>query len=275
MPSAVTSQPLIAVGYIEGSTGFITIVHDIELPPAGGYHRKRRQLVQKCRVLYSEERRTVLAPNALECLQREATIYDRVGRHANIIGYCGMHLLSDGEPSIRLEYAEQGTVRGYILSHAQKDASIELRTRWILGAASALTHLHRHNITHCDISCRNFLVAQGILKMADFGAASIDGDEPTGGEEVRYDLPKRGRKWNDRPTIKRDIFALGMAIYEIMLWQMPFADLTDGEIERSYANHIFPDVKALPYGGIVTKCWREEYDCAQDVLAALNSETPT
>jgi len=35
-------------------------------------------------------------------------------------------------------------------------------------------------------------------------------------EEIRYELPLRGRAFGERPYVKRELFALGSAIYEII-----------------------------------------------------------
>jgi hypothetical protein len=73
------------------------------------------------------------------------------------------------------------------------------------------------SVVHCDISCRNIFVFPDLLaKIGDFRASKID-EEPLDVVEIRYELSLRGRKWENRPFIKRELFALGSVIYEIMV----------------------------------------------------------
>lgn len=126
---------------------------------------------------------------------------------------------------------------------------------------------------HCDISCRNlFLFPDWFVKVGDFGNAMIDG-KPSGNvvEEMRYELPLRGRAFRKRPYIKRELFALGSAIYEIMAWEMPFPDLGTDDIEQRFRAEEFPDITDLlaGVGHIIYDCWKEKFDSASDVELAV------
>jgi hypothetical protein len=129
------------------------------------------------------------------------------------------------------------------------------------------------SVVHCDISCRNILVFPGwSAKIGDFGGSKIDDEEPLDvTEEIRYELPLRGRKWEDRPIIKRELFAFGSALYEIMAWKMPFDKLKDEEVEKNYAEEKFPDITGLPVGDVIRRCWTEKFETAEDVQIALEA----
>ena len=97
--------------------------------------------------------------------------------------------------------------------------------------ASALAHMHSKGVFHCDLSCRNiFLLDDWVVKVGDFGGSKIDGQAPLGAEEVRYELPLRGKDWTQRGYVQRELFALGCAICEVMAWKVPFAELSDKEV---------------------------------------------
>jgi hypothetical protein len=96
----------------------------------------------------------------------------------------------------------------------------------------------------------------------------LDGEESEGVEEARYELPNRKRQ-GDRPYLKRDLFALGSAIYEVMAWRKPFSDLTDEEVGRRFACDEFPDLRNVSCGDVIEKCWKEKFDRADDVLEAI------
>ncbi|KUJ07408.1 uncharacterized protein LY89DRAFT_601650, partial [Mollisia scopiformis] len=132
----------------------------------------------------------------------------------------------------------------------------------------ALAYIHSKSVVHGDMSCRNILVCQDwIVKIGDFGGSMIDDGESLGiGEEIRYELPLRGRTWEARPSIKKELFPLGSALYEIAAWKMPFDGLQDEEVEKNYAEEKFPSVEALVLGDIIRRCWDEQVDSATDVL---------
>ena len=79
-------------------------------------------------------------------------------------------------------------------------------------------------------------------------------------------MPLRGRAWEARLSIKRELFALSSAIYEIVAWKMPFDGLQDEEVERNYAEEKFLDIEELVVREIIFRCWKEQVDTATDVL---------
>jgi hypothetical protein len=125
------------------------------------------------------------------------------------------------------------------------------------------------------MSCRNlFLFGDYRVKIGDFGGSLVEGhDEITPGvcEEIAYELPLRGREFGSRPARKRELFALGSAIYEIMAWALPYQGLTDDEIEKKYAAEEFPSLESIPAGDIIPNCWNEKHGSADEVVEALQA----
>ncbi|KAF1913477.1 kinase-like domain-containing protein, partial [Ampelomyces quisqualis] len=154
--------------------------------------------------------------------------------------------------------------------------ALALRLRWATDVAAGLAHVHSKGVFHCDLSCRNVLLTeQSVVKVCDFGGAGLDENESDGVEEPRYELPLRGREWEARPYIKRDLFALGSLVYELMAWKKPFVELSDGEVEKRFHRDEFPVVSNLLCADIIQKCWNEEYERAEDVMLALQAAMTT
>jgi hypothetical protein len=69
--------------------------------------------------------------------------------------------------------------------------------------------------------------------------------------------------------VKTDLFALGSAIYFIMMGHEVFPDLDSNkdeeEIERRFRSGQFP-VDPQVCSGITSKCWAQEYGSAQEVV---------
>jgi serine/threonine protein kinase len=169
-------------------------------------------------------------------LAREATIYAHLGSHPQILGCFGLEQHAPGVHSLRLELAPLGCVRQFIAE--QPCLSLEARLQMALDVVTSLAYMHSKGVQYCDMSCRNLFLFPGFrVKLGDFGASLLQGHgfAPTFCEEPQYELPLRGREFRNRPPIKRELFALGSAMYEIMSWRRPFEGLSDEEVEARYA----------------------------------------
>ncbi|AEO70969.1 2308f8de-1285-4237-84fb-af640ff103a3 [Thermothielavioides terrestris] len=214
-------------------------------------------------------------------LAREAAIYAHLGDHPQILKCFGLEEHCVGVHSLRLELAPLGCVRQYIAEHPRQPPPLQTRLRMALDVATGLAYLHSKGVQYCDLSCRNLFLFHGFrIKLGDFGASLLEGCglKPTFCEETQYELPLRGRRFSDRPAVKRELFALGSAIYEITAWQRPFQGLEDEEVEARYAREEFPSLEGNAAAQVIGKCWHEEFHSANDALEVLTrqivSETP-
>ncbi len=205
-------------------------------------------------------------------LAHEDRVYRLLGQHPHVLECYGLVEVHSGVNSLRLERAPHGNIREFIRNNRKKPPCLDDRLRMALGVSSGIAHAHAKNVLHCDISCRNlFLFPDSCLKVGDFGNAAVDGvpSENNVLEEIRYELPLRGRAFDDRPSIKRELFALGSAIYEIIAWEMPFEDFGSDDVERLYAAEEFPDLSGLVAADIIRDCWAEKFETARDVEEAI------
>jgi serine/threonine protein kinase len=207
-------------------------------------------------------------------LNQEYEVYKRLARHKSILQCIGQVEVEPNVHSLHLELASKGSLRSFIKANVPDDFGLPLRLAWVMDLATGLAYMHSKRVFHCDFSCRNVLLTgRDAVKICDFGAAELDGKESPGleREESRYSLPLRGRQWGDRPSVKRDLFALGSAIYEIMAWKMPFTELTEEEVEELFECDKFPDTGNVPCTEVIQRCWNEEYEKAEDVVLALQA----
>lgn len=193
----------------------------------------------------------------------EARVYKILGNHPRV-----PKLLSwDPETCcIRMEYVTHGSLKDYMDKNEEK-LSPELRLRWAKQAAEGLALLHLHDILHCDISPRNFLLDENLdLKISDFGGVSISGAEPTATAGTRFRWPVMD--WDIPPTAEDDVFSLGSLIYFIMTGVYPYKDIPSDEVEKLYMNWEFPDVSDIVCGDIIYRCWYRKIT-AGEVFNAL------
>ncbi|TPX07600.1 uncharacterized protein E0L32_010699 [Thyridium curvatum] len=189
----------------------------------------------------------------------------------------GLEEVHPGVHALRLEYAPLGDVRSFVRGRGGGAAAPRpeegVRLRMALDVALGLSHVHERGVQHCDLTCRNlFLFDDYRLKIGDFGGSLIRGRDEFESvifEESSYELPLRGRDFYGRPARKRELFALGSAIYELMAWAPPYDGLEDDEIETKYAMEAFPPLEGMTAGHIIHMCWDESYESSEDVVDAL------
>ncbi len=211
---------------------------------------------------------------------KEDHVYQLLGEHPHILGCYGLVEVHPSVHSLQLERALHGKVREFIRNNKTTPVSEEGRLNLALGVLSGTAHVHSKNIIHCDISCRNLLLFPDLsVKVCDFGSAKVDGNlyqnnnvnlyENNIVEEIRYELPLRGRSFEDRPYIKRELFALGSAIYEIIAWEMPFEELGTDDVQKKYAAEEFPNLTGILAGDIIRDCWDEKFETAEVIERAM------
>jgi serine/threonine protein kinase len=89
--------------------------------------------------------------------------------------------------------------------------------------------IHSKNILHRDLKLQNmFLAKDNTLKLGDFGVAR-ELEETSGFASTMCGTPyyMAPEVWRGEPyNSKADIFALGIALYELCTFELPFADET-------------------------------------------------
>ncbi|ERS95382.1 TKL protein kinase [Sporothrix schenckii ATCC 58251] len=225
-----------------------------------------------CYVTKTDNKTVLKGYQCEDDLVREATIYRHLGSHPQILECFGLEEQCPGVHSLRLELAPLGCVRQFIAEHADAPLPRQTRIGMALDVAQGVAYLHAQDVQYCDLSCRNVFLFDGYrVKLGDFGASLLAGYDfkPTFSEEAQYELPLRGRNFKDWPPTKRDLFALGSAIYEITMWKRPFQGLSDEEVESSHAGETFPSLEGNMAGPIIQRGWDEEFDRADEVAEAL------
>ncbi|MFA5686722.1 MAG: serine/threonine-protein kinase [Bacilli bacterium] len=108
----------------------------------------------------------------------------------------------------------------------------------------AIIFIHNHGVIHRDIKPQNiYYMADGTVKLGDFGIATYDHLSPFNEEEhiigsVHYLAPEiyQGRK----PTFCSDIYALGITYFELITGQVPFDDVNPVDVAVSHVKKTIP-----------------------------------
>ncbi|KAJ5934441.1 hypothetical protein N7466_003988 [Penicillium verhagenii] len=209
-------------------------------------------------------------PGDNESIQTEGRLLEVIGSHPRIIAMKGLT-----EHGLVLQRAPNGSLSDYLAT--QPGISMDRKLLWCKQAAEAVSFIHEKHIIHCDINLRNFLLDQNLdLLLADFQEMlkSVDGKstllDGLSRESSKSYMP---RPHGDYACVKTDIFALGSAIYFILMGNEVFPDLDsledDEEILSRFQNGIFPTDNHACYE-ITGKCWRQQYQSANEVVCDIS-----
>jgi eukaryotic-like serine/threonine-protein kinase len=147
--------------------------------------------------------------------------------------------LADGTPWFAMEYVEGVPLTEYCRA---RKATVEERLRLFRSVCEAVEYAHRHAVIHRDLKPSNILVkGDGGVRLLDFGIAKQLDPEGTPQDHTRtglrmmtpaYAAPEQIR--GDHANIQTDVYSLGVILYELLTWRVPFepAGHSAGELEQ-------------------------------------------
>ena len=197
---------------------------------------------------------------------REARILANL-HHPNVVAFYGV--VPDGPGGTMAtvtEYMVNGSLR-HVLQ--RKDRSLDRRKRLMLtlDAAFGMEYLHMKNIVHFDLKCDNLLVnlrdpQRPICKVGDFGLSRIKRNTLVSGG-VRGTLPWMAPELlngsSNRVSEKVDVFSFGIAMWEILTGEEPYANLHCGAIIGGIVNNTLrpqvPERCESEWRKLMEQCW--------------------
>lgn len=169
--------------------------------------------------------------------------------HPNIVSVYDVSHSADVE-YIVMELIDGITLKEYMRKKGILEPSEVLD--FTVQTAKALEHAHSKGIIHRDIKPQNImLLKDGMLKVADFGIASLDNDFEENKSEavgsVHYIAPEQAR--GAAPDARSDIYSLGIVMYEMLTGKLPYVGQSDVEVAVKHMNtdpvsprEIVPDI---------------------------------
>ncbi len=181
------------------------------------------------RLLHNRLRRDA---TARKCFVRGAEILAQIHKHDFVIGY-HEHGKIDGTLYLLMEYVEGANLKELYARH--DPVLVENVAQLLIDMAVALEHMHGSGFMHLDFKPENVLVSRNAsLRLVDFDIA-----QPIPAEPRR--MPKNPgtpaymapEQLSQQPIDQRvDIFAYGVAAYELLTNQKPFDGATPTDILR-------------------------------------------
>jgi len=145
--------------------------------------------------------------------------------HPNVTRLLDGGTTPDGLPYFVMEYIEGVPIQVYC-DDAQ--LSVEDRLRLFQQVCDAVAYAHRHGVVHRDLKPSNILVANGQVKVLDFGIARVmsgDADDTITADSLmmmtpQYASPEQVR--GETATRESDVYALGVILYELLTAHSPY-----------------------------------------------------
>ncbi|XP_043720565.1 uncharacterized protein LOC122668077 [Telopea speciosissima] len=200
---------------------------------------------------------------------REAQILSNL-HHPNVVAFYGV--VPDGAGGTLAtvtEFMVNGSLRHVLL---RKDRALDRRKRLIIAmdAAFGMEYLHSKNIVHFDLKCDNLLVnmrdsQRPICKVGDFGLSRIKRNTLVSGG-VRGTLPWMAPELlngsSSRVSEKVDVFSFGIAMWEILTGEEPYANMHCGAIIGGIVNNTLrppiPERCDPEWRKLMQECWSPE-----------------
>ena len=156
--------------------------------------------------------------------------------HPNIVSVYDVSHSDDVEYNV-MELIDGITLKQYLQKKSVLDPAEVLD--FTIQTAKALEHAHSKGIIHRDIKPQNImLLKDGMIKVADFGIASLESDiEENNGEtvgSVHYIAPEQAR--GQAPDARSDIYSLGIVMYEMLTGKLPYVGASDVEVAVKHMN---------------------------------------
>lgn len=204
-------------------------------------------------------------PGYLMSIKVENRILQLLGPHPRIIESKGL-----AEDGLILKYYPNGTLRNYIKNHSYE--TLERRLEWCKQLVDTLSFVHSKRVIHCDICLHNILLDENFdIILADFQGLVISS---TTGRTMLDGLTREcAKSYMPRENLysasfKTDLFAVGSAIYHLIVGHEVFPELDsfddEKEINARFINGHFPKNDYVA-SHIVERCWRGEYASAAEI----------
>lgn len=137
-------------------------------------------------------------------------------RHPNIISVLDYGFDELGQPYFTMNLLENPRN----ILEAGLGRSVSEKVMLLVQMLQALAYLHRRGILHRDLKPANVLVADGVVKLLDFGLSAKREQGGSIAGTLAYMAPEILR--SKPPTEAADLYALGMIGYELLVGRHPY-----------------------------------------------------
>jgi predicted Ser/Thr protein kinase len=158
----------------------------------------------------------------------------KIARQISHPGVCRVYDVgeAEGHHFISMEYVDGEDLASLLrrIGRLPRDKAVQIARQLCAGLAAA----HDQGVLHRDLKPANVMIdGRGRARISDFGiAAFVEDDGPThaGAGTPAYMAPEQRAR--QAVTVRSDIYALGLVLYELFTGQRPFKADTPAELAR-------------------------------------------
>jgi serine/threonine-protein kinase len=208
---------------------------------------------------------------------RGCEILSQIHHHEQVIGY-REHGKLDGRLYLVMEYVEGANMRE--LLHHNDPILVDKVWDLLMDMAFAIEHIHDSGFVHLDYKPENLLISRnGQLRLIDFDLAIPKPEQPVKlwkyGGTPAYMAPEQ--LLHQRIDHRADIFAFGVAAFELLTRQRPFPGETAKEILRKQLDRSTdfvaprehnPDL-SVPMERLILKCLERDPEKRYPYMSVL------
>jgi serine/threonine-protein kinase len=143
--------------------------------------------------------------------------------------------------------------------------------------AAGLAAAHDRGVVHADVTPSNALVADGIVKLVDFGLARVSGEPAAEHPDFVFGTPEYISPEQLRglpPTDRSDQYGLGAVLFELITGKPPYAHREIRQLSLMHLNAPIPPVKS-PHGALPARLAELVTTCLQKAPTARHSSMHT
>ncbi len=180
---------------------------------------------------------------------QEARVLRALRRAPHIVTLHEASLFEDNQPYLLLELLRGRTLRDAL---TQGRIPIALGCWYVQQLLWALAIVHHAKLVHRDVKPENiFVLDDGMCKLLDFGIVKVALESPVSRDFVTGPRGVMGTSLymapehisGKVPDARADIFAAGVVLFEVLLGERPFANLSDRDLQARIMTEGFPSLE--------------------------------
>ncbi|WXB15134.1 AAA family ATPase [Pendulispora albinea] len=211
---------------------------------------------------------SVQSANGLLALAREFQTLSSL-HHPNVIRVLDYGFDELAGPYFTMELLDDPR---FITQEAQEqyDTSLEAKLALLAQLLRALLYVHRCGIVHRDLKPSNVLCLRGVVRLADFGLATMAGNASELAGTPQYIAPEIW--FGSPPSVASDLYSFGVIAHEV-LFGRPLAGSRRPGLDWLTAPEVeLPGATGAIVAKLLARKPEERYESAFEVLRDLNDK---
>ncbi len=205
----------------------------------------------------------------------------RLARQVTHPNVCRVHDIGDfdGLPFLSMEFVDGEDLRVLLrrIGRLPEDKAIDIARQICSGIAAG----HRQGVLHRDLKPANIMLdGAGKVRITDFGLAAVVGE--IGGDDLRSGTPAYmapEQLQGKAVSVKSDIFALGLVLYEIFTGKRVFDAKSLDELSRLHQTTRVPPREVVDrlnpaVEEVILRCLEKDPDMRPESVLAVASALP-